>query len=1042
MNFGKLLSAATLKIIARGSLVGLLLIAAASPLAAAPGALKRLSLTVSIQKRTATAVVPPGIRVVTLQRYDRPGGWRKVATQTVREGRVAFKLPKAGLATSWRALGREEVAAELKPQRKFPDSFYRGKSDFTPSLSEQLSESVAVPLLFEPLWLADLSASNFNVTSTAANAAAAITAAPVEADIWQTDGTTVYFFNQLRGLQILDLSVPADPRLVATLRLPAVGEDLYLLPGSGDSRSLVLLTRVTGGAAAATRIQMVTVAKGGVQITHQQDVPGVLADSRMVGDKLALVTTEPPDSPFSWSLASGNSKISVTQWHISPGQAPLAAGQAQLLGNKPIIAAGRDWLAVALTRLKGEANSEVSVFSLGAGGLASMTAIPVRTAGLVLDKFKLQWSNGVLTTISEKRRTLNFWSPPLTVLENFQVTAAAAAGNPLLGKLELAPGETLYASRFAGNKAYIVTFRRTDPLWVVDLSDPAKPIVAGHLEVPGWSTFLEPIGDLLFSVGWESGTLAASLFDVADPAAPTLLRRINLGNRGTRSEAAWNEKALKILPDAGLVMIPLTILQDDTWKPTPVLQLLDLDLVARDLKQRGVIEHEFDARRSAMIGNAVVSISQKALIAADIADRDLPKILAEVSLAWPVDRVLDAGTHLLQIESGGTYLSRATVRVSPSHDTEAILAEVDLGDGGVQAAAVSEGKFFVLRDLGLGVVDGGAIEPQRKLRLDVYGLSALPTLTLLGSCVADVDRGAQVSGANFLWPRQHRPAVLLGSQNSFRPFPLWLLAPSVMPTLTTGLSLSATGFVNAMPITWMPQETPKLLVFDTTQASAPLAGQPVAIGTAETVTNGVYLAADGLVVVGTSDWKNSTAQPPQSVHVVEVGTTGEPVARPGIDLPGTLFAVSELDRAGFLAFTRGTDAEGKPQLQVSACDGFDAFEITGLPVAHSQSVSTAGGRRLFLAADAAVARFRLSDEGTFLSESDLPLPSNPTALSWLDGLLIGRNSHSLFAAEPQAAAADQWPIPAAGLRFDNVTRATDGDLLAPLGNYGAARLER
>ena len=183
MNLGKFLFTRSLNRIASACLAGWVIIAAASPLAAAPGALKRLSLTVSVKNRTATAEVPPGIRLVTLQRYDRPGGWRKVATQTARDGRVAFKLPKAGLATSWRALGREQVAAEVKPQRKFPDNFYRGKSDFTPSLGEQLSEIVAVPLLFEPLWLADLSVSNFNVVPTAVNAAVAITAAPVEADI-------------------------------------------------------------------------------------------------------------------------------------------------------------------------------------------------------------------------------------------------------------------------------------------------------------------------------------------------------------------------------------------------------------------------------------------------------------------------------------------------------------------------------------------------------------------------------------------------------------------------------------------------------------------------------------------------------------------------------------------------------------------------------------------------------------------------------------------------------------------------------------------
>ena len=1048
MNIFKFLAAAPVKAAAYGCLVGLLVTSA--PLEAAPGGLKRLDLAVSARNRTATAVVPPGIGVVTLQRFENPGGWRKVATKNAIDGRVAFKLPKAGKEARWRALGR--MVEEIKPQRKFPDGFYQGKNVFEPTLGEELNQFVSVDSFYVPMVISNLSMTGMSLTSATVDAAAgtSIIAAtnPVEADIWRTDGGKVYFFNQLRGLQILDLSDPADPRLVASLRLAAVGEDLYLLPGSGDSRTLVLLTRVNGGAAPATRINMVNVTKSTVQISHRHDVPGVLAGSRMVGNKLALVTTERPNSRFRWSAEPPDSKTSVSQWHIASGQTPVAAGQATLQGTNPVVAAGSEWLAVAVTPPWDAKNSEVSVFSLGQAELPSLTPSPVRTAGIVLDKFKLQWSNNVLTTISEKRRISDSWVPPVTVLENFATTT----GNPLLASLELARGENLYATRFAGNKAYIVTFRETDPLWVIDLSDPAKPFVAGHVEVPGWSTYLEPIGDLLFSVGWESGTLAASLFDVASPANPTLLRRINLGSRGTHSEAAWNEKALRILPEIGLVMIPLTVQREPAKGGTPVLQLLDLDLAARDLKQRGVIEHEFDARRSAMIGNAVVSISQKTLVAADVTNRDLPQVLAEVSLAWPVDRVFESGAHLLQVESGGTYAGRATVRISPANDTEAILAEIDLGDGRVHSAAVRDGKFFVLRDDVQGLFHSGDVGTQRKLHLDIHDLSALPALKLLGSCSVGLDRGLRISGGDLLWPRPNRPAVMLSLQNGFRPFYPQILTPSIMPTITIGgfesLSITGAGLLTSYPISLWPREAPKLLVFDTTEVSAPLAGQPVAIGTDGTVSNGIQQAADGLVVVGTADWKYDLEKPvwgsraTQSLHVVEIGASGDPVVRPGIDLPGTLFAVTELDRDGFLAFTRGTDGKGKPRLQATACDGFDAFEVATLEVANSQLVSAAGGRRLFVSTDEGFGRFRLSDEGVFVSENALQLGFQPTALSWLAGILIGRNPHTVFAADPLANDAVQWPVPAPGLLLQNVTRAADGDLLAPLGNYGAARLDR
>ena len=110
------------------------------------------------------------------------------------------------------------------------------------------------------------------------------------------------------------------------------------------------------------------------------------------------------------------------------------------------------------------------------------------------------------------------------------------------------PGEQLYASRFIGNRGYLVTYRLTDPLYVLDLSDPADPKVAGELEVDGYSDYLFPLSEnLLLGVGkdaisdgasgdgrfaWYQG-VKVSLIDVSDPARPREAARSIIGRRGT-----------------------------------------------------------------------------------------------------------------------------------------------------------------------------------------------------------------------------------------------------------------------------------------------------------------------------------------------------------------------------------------------------------------------------------------------------------------------------------------------------------------------------
>ncbi|MET0050574.1 MAG: beta-propeller domain-containing protein [Candidatus Thiodiazotropha sp.] len=128
------------------------------------------------------------------------------------------------------------------------------------------------------------------------------------------------------------------------------------------------------------------------------------------------------------------------------------------------------------------------------------------------------------------------------------------------------PGEALYASRFLGNRGYLITFKKTDPLYILDLSDPENPVAVGELEVSGYSEYLHPVGEnYLLGIGkeavdaeysndrnglgfaWYQG-LKISLFDISDPSMPTEVNSIVLGHRGTTSTILSQPHGFASLP--------------------------------------------------------------------------------------------------------------------------------------------------------------------------------------------------------------------------------------------------------------------------------------------------------------------------------------------------------------------------------------------------------------------------------------------------------------------------------------------------------------
>ncbi len=222
----------------------------------------------------------------------------------------------------------------------------------------------------------------------------------------------------------------------------------------------------------------------------------------------------------------------------------------------------------------------------------------------------------------------------------------------IIGKLEdLAPGESIYSARFMGNRAYMVTFKKIDPLFVIDLKNPYEPKLLGKLKIPGYSDYLHPydenhvIGLGKEAIGAEEGDFAwyqgikLALFDVSDPENPKEISKFNIGDRGTDSYALHEHKAFLFDKEKKLLVIPITLAEIDkskyadeklppyaygefTWQGAYVLSL-DTE---SGFKLKGRISHveddslqksgyyyysPYSVKRSLYIGNVLYTLSDK-----------------------------------------------------------------------------------------------------------------------------------------------------------------------------------------------------------------------------------------------------------------------------------------------------------------------------------------------------------------------------------------------------------------------------------------------
>jgi hypothetical protein len=259
--------------------------------------------------------------------------------------------------------------------------------------------------------------------------------------------------------------------------------------------------------------------------------------------------------------------LSVLTFDLRRG---LSDGNATAtMGNGQTIYASADNLYVATATIPAQpwlapAATQIHKFAISGSGPARHLA-----SGTVPGSFLNQFSMSEYAGHLRVATTLN---APGMQSENLVTVLAERQGQlvttGVVGGLGL--GERIYAVRFQGPLGYVVTFRQTDPLYTLDLSDPARPVAAGELEITGYSAYLHAVGDgLLLGIGQDATPAGfrlgaqMSLFDVSNPAEPQRLAQQTLGNGS--SEVERDHHAFLWWPPTRLAVVPT-----QWWGPPPL----------------------------------------------------------------------------------------------------------------------------------------------------------------------------------------------------------------------------------------------------------------------------------------------------------------------------------------------------------------------------------------------------------------------------------------------------------------------------------------
>ena len=422
-----------------------------------------------------------------------------------------------------------------------------------------------------------------------------------ESDIVKTDGEYLY---QVKDDEVIivkaypssELKVMAripvkerpremyiDHNRLILIQNPAVYRD-YPLPEPMESSAKRLMPSIYPPARSETMVTIFdTTDKTRAVKADEYGIPGNYVSSRKIGENIYIISSEPVYQVFEplYSINGReytqtydriryfpdmqlNSYVHIAQVQLRSGGSRFAL--ESFLGSSGNVYCSRDNLYIAASHyrptyyrqgyLQDGVSTVIYKFALGNGvRYANRGQVP----GTVLNQFSMDEYEGYFRIATTRSGG--------GTAEQGNAAYILNAGMKQVSAIEdIAPGERIYSARFMGPRAYLVTFKQVDPLFVIDMN-PLSPKILGKLKIPGFSNYLHPYGDhYLIGLGSEvenigkstvTTGLKLSLFDVADVNNPIEVSKVVIGSSGTRSEATSNHKAFMMHQD--VIAFPVTV---------------------------------------------------------------------------------------------------------------------------------------------------------------------------------------------------------------------------------------------------------------------------------------------------------------------------------------------------------------------------------------------------------------------------------------------------------------------------------------------------